>query len=743
MEHPLTLPLTMIALRTAATIVPAATLALHGAHPLVAAAAGFVGYLTSAAHRPAHGASAPLPALKRQQAIALQNKHVFDSVADGIIGVDTERRITFMNAAAERLTGWQEAEVVGLGHDHVLGVVAHLFDTSPSSARQPPEYLLPRRGGAPIPVEIQASPILERRAMTGWVVLFRDVRDRHRADETQKLAAAVLEWSAQAIIVTDLQGTITTVNPAFVHLSGFAAQAAIGQPIGILHSDRHAPQFYADLWAALDRDGVWRGEMWNRAADGTLFATWVSMTRITSDGGRTGCHVAFYFDITDRKRQEERVLAAANQDALTGLPNRRAFHHRLEEMAMAGTVSGEPFALLLLDLDGFKQVNDTHGHDAGDAVLKVQSERMRGVLRASDMVARLGGDEFTVLLRQGLDGATAVAGKLIDGVAQPVPFAGVSLQVTASVGIAIFPTDGKSPEAVLKAADTAMYAVKRDGRAGYRVFGPALLDDQHYNRRSIEDALQHAFDHDELTLLYQPVVDLRRLVVAGFEGLLRWRRDDGSELVAGQIIPLVRKVGLEATLCRWALTQVVRRLVAWRDSGFPDLVLTLNAGTELLETPHFAEDAVALLAQAGVPADHVELDIPEGLFGQAGVETAMNRLGAAGIRLSLDDFSGRLTTLGVLAGRQRTRIKMSRGLLYSQLTEGPGVTAVLRSITAMAEGLGVEMVAKGLERPEHIEAALAARCHYGQGFVIARPMPPEQTQPFMLTFNQTSSWRTP
>lgn len=419
------------------------------------------------------GEQASGSAMARLRRIALNNELILNAAGEGIFGLDREQRITFFNAAASRLTGLGEAQVVGQPVAVVVGAVATLLSRPlPAGAAAQAatvEADLPQANGPSLPVELSVSPILEKQALTGWVVICRDLRERRQAEESQRLATAVLEWSAQPILVTDLAHVIVMVNPALSWLSGYAPEALIGQPAALLGARDGEHPLPADLGETLQREGVWRGEVWNRRPDGSLYAVWLNITRIGDARHQGGHYVAFFFDITERKRQEQHLLLAAHYDPLTGLPNRRLFQ---EHLASALARSPGRLALMLIDLDGFKAVNDTAGHDAGDAVLVAVASRMRSVVRAGDLVARLGGDEFVVVLEPA-DPAAArrAAQSIIQEVSRPIPFRGQACQVSASIGIALAPAAMREASELLEAADAAMYGVKRAGKHGYRFHG--------------------------------------------------------------------------------------------------------------------------------------------------------------------------------------------------------------------------------------------------------------------------------
>lgn len=404
--------------------------------------------------------------------VAALNKAVFDSVADGILSLDLDGRITFVNHAAENLSGWSERETLGLAAETMFPFVTLLPQQGRVVARERVEAVLRGRDGGSIPIEIVAAPIVEARRVTGSVVVFRDIRERRHAEESRKLAAAVVEWSPQAIVVADLSGTIIIVNPAFSRLSGYEAADIIGRPVSVLRSGHHEPAFHAAIHHALDREGIWCGEVWNRHKDGTPYAVWLSITRVIAEAGGGGFLVGFYFDITERKRQEDKILREAKHDALTGLPNRRMFEETLDAVLTEAKTEASRVAVLLVDLDGFKAINDTRGHDAGDALLCEMARRMAAAVRVGDMVARLGGDEFVIVLAPiDTDGVVRrVATHLVEQLSRPMDFPGGPLKVSASIGIALG-GEGASAAALLKEADTAMYAVKRAGKHGFRING--------------------------------------------------------------------------------------------------------------------------------------------------------------------------------------------------------------------------------------------------------------------------------
>lgn len=717
----------------------------------VAAAAGLAaattgaGYTSSAAAacaviftQMAFGRRATDAATGRRTAAAL-NKAVFDSVVDGIVGFDCAGRVTFINPAAETLSGWNEDEVIGKTCADTF-CVSEWLTSAPEAALFRVETSLPRRTGDSIPVEMHLSPIVERGQVTGRVAVFHDIRERRSAEENRRLAAAVLEWSAQAIIVADHKGSIITVNPAFSRLSGHAPDEIIGQPVSALRSDRHDAAFHTGIRTALDRDGAWKGEVWNRRKDGTPYAVWLSITRISAGIEGAGFLVAFYFDITERKRHEERIIEAANHDALTGLPNRRMFEGSLALTTEQAACQGRAVAVLMIDLDGFKAVNDTHGHDAGDILLKTLAHRMTATIRSTDMVARLGGDEFVVLLpdMESRAAAARVAETLVDQLSLPVPFADVMLQVSASIGIGIL-HPGEDPEGLLKAADDAMYAVKRGGKHGYRFHGPDLISPE--NVVATETLhLAHAFDHGELSILYRPVIDLTTLSVNGIDALVRHRRVDGETFIPDPMRPLSPDTGHDYPIGRWARAEALAALAAWRHEGLDRTTLSLPLSRAEMVSGTVADELRSLLDKHGIPANMIEITVAEDVWRDPlpAIGEALRQLRQLGLGLSVEGFTEMAKVFVRSDDMRPDRLRVPITLL----NHGPnGNDDILRKLLKAARSLEARLIVTNVETPDQVNLLLRQDGLLAQGNVLARPIPAAAVSGFTVTFDQTKAWK--
>lgn len=712
----------------------AAALAGSGAMPAVAAACASAIALAFVGKR--DGVSGRAGGMRTTGAL---NKAVFDSVADGIVGLDGSGRITFVNPAAESLSGWKESEIIGLAVDEVFANSLRA-ELGVEAAHYRFEISLPRRAGDPIPVEMHLSPIIEKGRITGQIAVFHDIRERRSAEENRKLAAAVLEWSAQAIIVADAKGCIVTVNPAFSRLSGYAPEEIIGRPVSVLRSDRHDASFHANIHAALDKDGAWKGEVWNQRKDGAPYAVWLSITRIAAETQATGFLVAFYFDITDRKKHEERIIAAANHDALTGMPNRRMFEERLSKAIDLAGKTGQMVAVLLIDLDGFKAVNDTYGHEAGDALLKALAGRMTSAVRSTDMAARLGGDEFVVLLPdlESRAAAARVAESLIERLSQKVPYAGNDLLVSASIGIAVLGPGGRADD-LLKAADQAMYAVKRGGKNGYLFFAPEL---ESAESAAVGNAMHpaHAPDHGELHVLFQPIIDLTDLSVWGIDACSIRRRFEGSFETVDPMLAVRDGDGKAVTAGDWMRREAVRALAQWRLSWNRHFLLTLSMSQAELEQADVVERLLALVDEYSVPAGCVAVVVQEEIFRSEGFECAdaLAKLGGAGMRLIVDGFSG--------AASRMVRIDAFKPLCLRQSVarikgEGKTVEEALQRLQGLAKSCRARLFLSDVETPEQVSMLLGLGASLAQGNVLGQAVPADEIGSFASAFEQTREWK--
>ncbi|HTH17176.1 MAG TPA: EAL domain-containing protein [Magnetospirillum sp.] len=547
--------------------------------------------------------------------------------------------------------------------------------------------------------------------------LIRSRKDLH-------LARQVIEASVDAVMIVDENSLIEYVNPAFVRVTGYAPEEVEGKKPSVLKSGRHADTFYRDMWQDLLTTGQWQGEVWNRRKDGEVFVAWLSIATIRSDDGRIAKYGAIFNDITERKRHEEKVTRLAYFDALTGLPNRRLLMDRVQMAVSNGHRHGHQVAVMFLDLDLFKRINDTLGHDAGDAVLEETARRLQSCVREGDTVARLGGDEFVILLPE-LDDAADVgqlAERIIAEVRKPIELKGREMFVTTSVGIGVYPVDSGEIDGLLKAADRAMYEAKQVGRNSFK-FASSSIHAHQGAHTSVEQALRRAVENEALSLVYLVKADLVSGTVTGAEALIRWNDPELGMVPPGEFLPLAERMGLMPRLGAWVLRRACAQNRAWRDRGLPPIRMAVNLAASQFHNDDLADIVADALAESGLPASALELELTETAVIDSPLEVGrvLRKVHEQGVRVTIDDFGSRTSSLQVLRSLPVDALKIDRSLLSSAgqpFQDRDLVTAIIK----LAHVLGLKVVAEGVETDDQARILREAGCDELQGWLVARPV---------------------
>jgi diguanylate cyclase (GGDEF)-like protein/PAS domain S-box-containing protein len=589
-------------------------------------------------------------------------------------------------------------------------------------------------------MDVLLSAIAERDA-DGAVVrslaVVIDVTERKRAEERLRLAGMVFDATTEAIMVTDANNRIKAVNPAFTQITDYTSGDVAGKNPAILSSGRHDAAFYRSMWESLEGTGHWEGEIWNRRKNGEIYPAWLSIAVIRDESGKAVEYVALFSDITKRKQDEEHIRRRANTDALTGLPNRTAFLDRLSLAISGAQRQGGLVALLFIDLDGFKAVNDTFGHIAGDRVLIMAAERLRSCAREADTVARFGGDEFTVIL-PGIaraENAATVAEKVIGAFSAPFPCNHGEALIGASIGITVFPTDGDNAVTLLRNADLAMYRAKDGGPNVYKFF-TSQMDARALQRLRLEGDLRRALGEDALEVHYQPVIDLRSGHVTGAEALLRWNHPTRGIVLPEEFVPLAEETGLIVPIGAWVLRTASRQTMVWRKAGMADFVLGVNLSTRQLQ-PGFSPQAVAqVLEETGLAPEHLTFEITENLvMGDTPEGIAwLHGIKDLGVRLSIDDFGTGYSSVTSLKRLPIDVVKIDRSFIGNATNNQEGASLV-KTVIAMVHSLGLKVVAEGVETAEQLEFLTSHKCDYGQGYFLGAPMPCEDFVGFVREFS--------
>jgi len=573
-------------------------------------------------------------------------------------------------------------------------------------------------------VEGNATPERESDGSILWHGYLRDVTNEQSQREQLQLASKVFA-SSQEGIITDAQNLIVDVNEAFERITGFSRQEIIGKSPSVLSSGRQPSEFYRDMWAQLNSHGRWQGEIWNRRHSGEVYAELLSLDAVRGEDGKVSNYIAIFTDISQLKAHQNELDRIAHYDVLTGLPNRRLLDDRLAMAIAHARRREELLAVCFLDLDNFKRVNDTYGHEVGDKVLMETAQGIRSVLRAHDTVARIGGDEF-VLLLTGLQSRSRIIElmqRVLEMARQPLEIDGKTISLSASAGVVIFPDIDLSADELLRYADQAMYRAKQQGRNRFIMFD-ANEDLESRERQTKLQALQAALAGDLFEMHYQPKVDLRTGEIWSVEALLRWPQKDGSLRLPGEFIDSLFGSPLELDFGRWVINEVVRQQRAWADAGLR-LPVSINVSVDHLLSERFVQELQEILHTYGVQEPgQIVLEILETSRIADFVRTRQRLLEckALGVRFSLDDFGTGYSSLTYMRQLPVDALKIDKSFVIAML-ENAEDRKIVEGIIALGHAFGRQVIAEGAETEEHLRALKALDCDCAQGYGVARPMP--------------------
>lgn len=555
----------------------------------------------------------------------------------------------------------------------------------------------------------------------------RDTLEQRVAERTEalRLAASVFSSAREGVMICDAQNRIIEVNPAFSQITGYTREEVMGRAPGLLASGQHPPEFFAFLWEKLRETGAWRGEIINRRKNGELYPEQLSITILRNPAGELTHYVAVFSDISYLKVHEEELERMANYDSLTGLPNRRLLADRIQQGIAHARREGHPLALAVLDLDGFKPVNDQYGHEAGDRVLREIASRLTTALRHGDTVARLGGDEF-VLVMLNIDTLAEVeliTTRVLNAIAQPMVFDQEIIHVSASIGLTLYPDDPVDADTLLRHADQAMYLSKQQGKNRFHFFDAAHDREIQAHHLALE-RLNAALHDGEFELYYQPKVNMQAGTVIGAEALIRWNHPEQGLLTPARFLPTLNNTPLEVELGYWVIASALHQAQRWREQGL-DLPVGVNLSVHHLMQPDFVERlAMLLAAHPGLPPASLELEILVSAavedWGQ--IVDTLTLCRKQGVGFALDDFGTGYSSLLQLRRLSVDTLKIDQGVVRDMLQD-PDDRAIVESVIRLADSFQCRAVAEGVETLEHAQALVRMGCLLGQGYGIAHPMP--------------------
>jgi len=543
--------------------------------------------------------------------------------------------------------------------------------------------------------------------------------------ERLRQAAAVFDCTREGVLVTDAQGLIVHVNRAFIEITGYQRDDVLGRQPSLFKSGRHSASFYQQMFQTLEREGEWSGEIWNRRKSGEIYPQWQTIRVIRDEQGQLSHYVAVFSDISAIKHSEHELAHLAHHDPLTDLPNRLLFTDRAEQALASAQIHKRGCALLLLDLDHFKIINDSLGHNVGDQLLKAVGERLQGLFGPGVTLARLGGDEFAVLAEScpQVVQAAALAQRILDAMKDPVIFDGHQLFISVSIGISLFPSDALSAEQLLRNADSALFKAKSAGREGYALYTEELTAHAQH-RVEMAGELRRALDQQELRVYYQPVHDLQDSRLIGVEALVRWQHPERGLVPPGEFIPIAERTGLIADIDAWVMDQACRQMCQWLAEGAPLTFLAVNVSSRLFARRELYGQVAKVLHDTGLDPAFLELEVTESAV-MEDPEVAleqMHRLRELGLRLAIDDFGTGYSSLLRLKRLPVQKLKIDQGFVAG-LPWDEDDAAIVRVVIALAQSMGMQVHAEGIEQVEQARFLLEQGCDLGQGYWFGRPMP--------------------
>jgi diguanylate cyclase (GGDEF)-like protein/PAS domain S-box-containing protein len=547
---------------------------------------------------------------------------------------------------------------------------------------------------------------------------------RKQAEEQLGLWAEIFRNSGEAILVTDPGGKIVAANEAFEKMSGYSAREVIGKNPRILKSDIHGEVFFRDMWQMLLTGGFWQGEIWDKRKNGEIYPKWSTINRIKNSKGEITHYIAAYTDLSEKKAAAEQIYFLANYDLLTGLPNRTQLFERMSAaLTRAGREKGK-LAVFCLDLDQFKIINDSLGHETGEILLKETAKRIQECAQEADTVSRTGGDEFIVLFTDFKDAGELahIAKRIGECIQYPIRIHDKELVITASIGISVYPADGDNLESLFKNADTAMYQAKKNGRNRYQFF-TANLHQNIARRLSLENSLRRALVREEFVLYYQPQIDIVNHAVIGVEALIRWQDTKKGLVFPGQFISIAEDSGLIVPISHWVIKEACRQRHLWNAAGIPCLTIAVNVSAVQFRQNDFSGQMMRMIREKGLEPSQFELEITESVVigdGEAALQE-LEKLKTHGFQLSIDDFGTGYSSLGYLSRFPVDKLKIDQSFIRSMLTSATDM-AIVESILALSKSLNMQVIAEGVETEAQLLKLRERACGQVQGYYFAKPM---------------------
>ncbi|MDY7539525.1 EAL domain-containing protein [Undibacterium sp. RTI2.1] len=650
-----------------------------------------------------------------------------ESTADGILVTDLDGGIRSYNhlfaklwSLPEELLTQRDDNAIYAWLDKCMVDASHYGERLGAINRSPlmeaTDVLVLRSGKI---LERVTLPQYARGRAIGRVYSYRDITQRLADEARLQLAAKVFESSTDAIFITDSDQKIITTNPSFEQLTSYSEQEMIGKTPSDFFAEETNTVLVEQLLENLETKGFWEGELWNRRKNGHAYLCMISLVRVQDESGATMHYIGFFKDRTETHTAKQRIEELAFSDVLTGLPNRLLLAERIKQSITLASRNNGTFALLFLDLDHFKQINDSLGHPFGDRVLIDVTERLKKCIRQVDTASRLGGDEFVLLLHQAdANGAEICARRVLEELSAPFTLDGMNFSVTCSIGIALYPDDGTNMDDLIKNADSAMYHVKERGRSDFR-FYQRQMNIGLLSRMKIDHAMRQALEHQTFRLYYQPLVNLDSGKIFGAEALIRWHDKDLGEVSPAQFIPIAEETGVIVAIGNWVLTTAVKQAALW-NLGDQQMRISVNVSALQFQQSDFVENVARILDEAGLPPDRIELELTESILIRDAEEALvkLQSLADLGVKMAIDDFGTGYSSLSYLKRFPINKLKIDRSFVM-HLPDDESDVAIVTAIISLAHALRLRVIAEGVETEDQRNFLQTMNCDELQGYLYS------------------------
>lgn len=658
---------------------------------------------------------------------------IIQSSPIAIVVIDKDGKVKLLNYGAEMMFGWNEQEIVG----EVFPIFANRIDVLQTISKQEVvenyEVQFSNKTGLAIDVSFSSVHLFDKENMLyGVLVIFKDISERKREEfelkrSLKELTDIKFALDQSAIIaITDRAGRITYVNDTFCEMSQYSREELLGQDHRIINSGYHPKSFFKDMWKTIGSGKIWRGEVRNRKKNGEYYWVFTTIVPMLRQDGKPYRYISIRTDITEQKKAQERVKFLAYYDELTLLPNRRLFKMKLEEALNEAIKTNEEIAILCIDLDRFKMVNDTLGHHYGDMLLRFAAKKMKKCLHENDLIARHGGDEFVMFIRDVTrDKIENIARNLIKSFEAPFLLGNNQYFISGSIGISRFPHDGYSFDELIQKADIAINRVKEQGKNHFQFYD--LEMDQLITREStIEKNLREAIHNNEFTLHYQPKMELETSEIVGMEALLRWNNKELGFVSPAEFIPVAEDTGMIIPIGEWVLRTVCKQLKEWELAGRKLKTVSINLSFRQFQDPSLIDMFQSVINETGVDPHFLEIELTENIAAHDKdfVSQKLQAIRSLGVKISIDDFGTGYSSLKYLKDYPIDSIKIDKSFVDEIFHTGE--SSIVRAIIAMSHSMYLSVVAEGVETKEQLEYLKNNNCNTIQGYLISRPLPADE-----------------